>query len=373
MHEQVQVGKNLNVEIGHLLSSYTADGISTTMLGFVGNSVRNANSELNKIVKCLEHDFSGNVAALKFLISSILPKIARILRITIISKEVQNFFKRTVVDVMNERERKNISRPDVIQLLLQAKKGQLKRKTKDSIDKNLTNFTAHTEYEVGDTTEKALQYDDMDWIAQGMAFFGAGFDTIRDLVQITFYELAQNQNIQQTLFEEIDGVLRDLDGEPISFETLHKMKFLDMVVSESLRKWPIGIPIDRRCGKDYTINLDDDKSIVIRKDQIVIFPTFSIQRDPKYFEDPEKYDPYRFSDERKGSIIPGTLMPFGSGPRGCIGSRYALMSTKLILFKLLSEFTVKNCVNTPKTLTFSPSLTFKFNEKIYLDFFPRKE
>jgi cytochrome P450 family 9 len=78
---------------------------------------------------------------------------------------------------MNERDRKNISRPDVIQLLLQAKKGQLQSTAKENEinEKELSNFSENIEYDLGGSKSKS-QFDDFDWIAQGFIFFGAGFD-----------------------------------------------------------------------------------------------------------------------------------------------------------------------------------------------------
>lgn len=70
-------------------------------------------------------------------------------------------------------------------------------------------------------------------------------------------------------------------------------------------------------------------------------PTYAIQNDPKYFENPEKFDPERFSDENKDKIQPCTFFPFGVGPRNCIGSRFALMECKAIFFDILSAFRIE--------------------------------
>jgi cytochrome P450 family 9 len=291
-----------------------------------------------------------------------LPHVVTFLGFNFVTDDIFYFFKRVIADTMREREEKNISRPDVIQLLIQARKNQLKNPDEEDREFNQVASKRNIEF----------QYKDEDWIAQGLILFFAGFDTSKDGLQLTIYELALNQDIQQTLYEEIEGVLENLNESPISYEVLNKMKFLDMVVSESLRKWP-PIPLtDRNCSKDCELNLENGKKILIRKNTMLIFPIFLIQRDPDYFENPEKFDPYRFSDERKGTIAPGTLVSFGSGPRACIGSRFALMSLKLFLFKLLSEFRIEKGEKTPENLTFALEFTLKFKEIIYLNFIPRK-
>lgn len=239
-------------------------------------------------------------------------------------------------------------------------------------DKELSNFSAHTEFDVSLKTEKMSNFDDVEWIAQGFLFFGAGFDTSADLLQMTCYELAVNRDsVQSDLIAEIDQTLNALDGSDISYEMLHKMKFLDMVISESLRKWPPAAQTERCCNKDYNLDLENGSSVKIRKGQVVFVPIYQIHHDPEFFSEPEKFDPYRFSEENKNQIASGTYLPFGVGPRSCLASRFALMSAKLVIFKLLSKFTIDVCDKTPKKMTYQPNLTFKLNETIYLNFVPR--
>lgn len=65
---------------------------------------------------------------------------------------------------------------------------------------------------------------------------------------------------------------------------------------------------------------------------------YALQRDPNHFPDPDRFDPERFNEENKKSINPYTFIPFGIGPRGCIGSRFALLETKALFFNLLRNF-----------------------------------
>lgn len=356
-----------------VFSRFTADGISTSVLGFEADCVRNEDSFVFSMVKKILHDFTGPLGNIKVMFSFAMPRIYKLLGIQCMSQEVYNFFQKTVIDVMNERDRKNISRPDVIQLLLQAKKGQLQSSAKenDVNDKELANFSANVEYDVGGSNLKS-QFTDLDWIAQGLIFFVAGFDTTSTLLNYLCYELARNEQVQRELQDEIDKVLEELNGDPISFEKLHKIKFLDMVISEILRLWPPAPQTDRTCSKDYKVDLGNDKSFVIKKSQSVFLPIFHIHRDPTYFPDPEKFDPQRFSDENKDSIVPGTYFPFGLGPRTCIGSRFALMEAKLLVFNLFSKFSVEKCEKTPNTLSYQPNMNNRIKETIYLNFILRK-
>lgn len=78
------------------------------------------------------------------------------------------------------------------------------------------------------------------------------------------------------------------------------------------------------CVKDYVIQptRDGEKPVHLRKGDLIMVPSIGFHYDPKYFPNPDKFDPERFSDENKSSIVPGTYLPFGNGPRNCIGNKH---------------------------------------------------
>lgn len=112
-----------------------------------------------------------------------------------------------------------------------------------------------------------------------------------------------------------------------------------MVVSEALRKWPSFRITSRECTKEYTLKDEDTgRSYVIAKGTEILLPIGAIQNDPKYFADPEKFDPNRFSDENKANIESGSYIPFGFGPRMCIGRRFAELEIEVLTIRLIREF-----------------------------------
>lgn len=115
--------------------------------------------------------------------------------------------------------------------------------------------------------------------------------------------------------------------------------------------------IDRMCTKPYAFETTiGEKQIHLDIGTSVLIPTFGIHRDPKLFPDPDKFDPERFSDENKSNIKQYTYQPFGIGPRFCIGTRFALMETKLVYFHLLSKFEIIPSKKTKIPLVFLRSL-----------------
>lgn len=187
-------------------------------------------------------------------------------------------------------------------------------------------------------------------------------------MQATTFHLAKNPDIQDELYREVSEVSAELNEKQVTYEALHKMKFLDMVVSEALRIQPPAPQIDRHCSKDYTMDLGNGKTVEIKKDDVIFLPFYSLHHDPRYFPNPEEFDPYRFSDENKDSIVTGSYLPFGLGPRACIGSRFALMEAKLLLFNVLANFRIVPSPKTPEKLTFKPDFSGRIKETVYLNF-----
>lgn len=233
----------------------------------------------------------------------------KILKVEIFDRKSTQYFVRLVLDAMKYRQEHNIVRPDMINMLMEARGIIQTEKTKASA---------------------VREWSDRDIVAQCFAFFFAGFETSAVLMCFTAHELMENQDVQQRLYEEVQQVDQDLEGKELTYEAIMGMKYLDQVVSEVLRKWPPAIAFDRECNKDITFDVDGQK-VEVKKGDVIWLPTCGFHRDPKYFENPMKFDPERFSDENKESIQPFTYFPFGLGQRNCIGK---LIESKLFFEKM---------------------------------------
>lgn len=258
------------------------------------------------------------------------------LNIRLLSTKVIDFFSYLIQDTIKEREQQNIVRADVMHLLIEAKKGNRQLdEEKTNVD---TGFATVEEFTAQKHDGKSKITDD-DIVGQVMIFFFAGFETVSNLMCFAAYELAANPDIQTRLREEVYETLENNNGT-ISYESLLKMKYMDMVICETLRKWPITVASDRKCTKPYTIEptRPDELPVHLNVGDLVWIPLFSIHRDPEYYADPDRFDPERFNDENKRLINPYTYLPFGIGPRNCIGSRFALLETKMIIFNILRNF-----------------------------------
>lgn len=179
-----------------------------------------------------------------------------------------------------------------------------------------------------------------------MVFFLAGFNAVSMSQCFMAHELAVNPDIQAKLYAEIEAADRQLDGKPLDYETLQSLKYLDQVVSETLRRWTLASINDRYVSSPFKLYNEDGSSVQLNVGDGIMFPVHAIHMDPKYYADPERFDPERFSDENKNAIQPGTYLPFGIGPRNCIGSRYALMGLKMLFYHIVLNFTLEKSART---------------------------
>lgn len=328
---ELKTKSHLDLEIKEFFTKFTNDVIATCAFGIEVNSQNNPENEFYKMGARVMN-FGGLVNRLKFLCFLSAPYIAKLLNLKFMGSKDEKFFRSTILDTMKTRERENIVRPDLINILLNLKKGQL---TKASDTKTQSEFSVVDEFDLGKVKTKH-EWSDDELLAQCLIFFLAGFDTVSTGMTFVAYELALNPDIQSKVHGEIDEVNQNLDGGLLTYDTLQKMKYLDMVVSETLRKWPPAPVTDRVCTASTVLEVDG-KKVPIKKGDYLWIPMYSIQHDEKYYPNPEKFDPERFSDERKHEINPNTYLPFGIGPRNCIGSRFALMELKAAMFYVLKN------------------------------------
>ncbi|PSN30022.1 Cytochrome P450 9e2 [Blattella germanica] len=159
--------------------------------------------------------------------------------------------------------------------------------------------------------------------------------------------LATHPEVYEKLQNEVDKTMEENDGK-LTYEAIMNMKYLDMTISETLRIYPPASVVDRVCTQNYVLEANPPAEIF--PGECIYIPIFGLHRDPRHFPEPEKFDPERFSDENRHNINPYTYLPFGVGPRSCIGNRFALLEAKSVLVYLLSKFRVQTVDKTPETI-----------------------
>ncbi|CAH0723079.1 unnamed protein product, partial [Brenthis ino] len=352
---------SIDVDCKDLTTRYANDVIASCAFGLKVDSHTQKNNQFYEMGK-LASTFKFRQQLIFFALSA-CPSLVRKFKLTLFTNETKDFFLDLVTRTMKDREARNIIRPDMIHLLMEAKKGQLTYDEKTG-NENLqdTGFATVEESSVGKKSNNRV-WSDCDLTAQAVLFFIAGFDTIATAMSFALHELALNPEIQERLAKEIQEEHSKNNGK-LNFNAIQSMTYMDMVTSEVLRMWPPAQFLDRICVKDYNLGKPNSKATqdyIIKKGEALAIPVWCFHRDPQYYSDPQKFDPERFSQENKHKINPMAYMPFGLGPRNCIGSRFALCELKSLLYQILLHVEV-----TPSERTCIPAKlsTESFNPKL---------
>jgi len=172
-------------------------------------------------------------------------------------------------------------------------------------------------------------------IGQAIVFILAGFETTASTLSSLSFCLAKNPEVQAKLVEEVDEVVEACDGK-IDQESIKEMPYLEACIKETLRLLPPGFRTDRTCVKDW-----EEDGLFIPKGMNLSIPVYVIHHDPSIWPEPETFQPERFLKEEGSSIKPCSWLPFGGGPRQCIGERFAMVEMKIAMTKLLSKFSIE--------------------------------
>ncbi|KAJ8943364.1 hypothetical protein NQ318_002597 [Aromia moschata] len=163
-------------------------------------------------------------------------------------------------------------------------------------------------------------------------FMFEGHDTTSSAISFALYCLAQHPVIQERAFEEQKILFAKDRSKPVTYRDIQEMKYLDLVIKEVLRLYPSVPLIGRAADKD--IEFKDGH--VIPKDVSIFIFVYGANRDPKYFSEPEKFDPTRF--ENADGSYPYSYIPFSAGSRNCIGQKFAMLEVKSAISKVLRNY-----------------------------------
>ncbi|XP_021366356.1 cytochrome P450 3A19-like [Mizuhopecten yessoensis] len=263
------------------------------------------------------------------ILGVIIPHADKILKLCDVSpfpKKTVNFIAGETTKLIDERRKHpELRRDDFLQLLTDASSG--------------TN---------GD--KKDLSTEEVN--AQAFSFMIGTYETTATCLHYVAYELALNQHIQDTLKKEINSVVGE--AEP-TYDNLTDLKYTGYVINETLRKYPTLARLSRHCSESTTI-----KGVRIPKGSVAVIPIYHIHHDPRLYTDPEEFRPERFDPDSEYKIDPVLYLPFGGGPRMCIGVRFAVLEMKLLLVHAMRRVRFVSCAETepspPQFLKSTPLL-----------------
>ncbi|XP_055954114.1 cytochrome P450 3A8-like isoform X1 [Argiope bruennichi] len=341
------------VDVKRMYSAFSMDVIANSAFSTKIDSLNDPNNQFVQVAKTVFGEEATFFKKIIFLLFFLCPGVLKFFKIPVFASEASKFFKDITLRIIEERKKTGQVRNDFLQLLMDTAKEvsedqklETSEKDKEDITSNYEESNAGHQIFKAVTTKK-LSIDEL--VAQSVIFFIAGHDTTASTLAFATYFLALHQDIQDRLRAEVDSAIEDNDGQ-LTYESIQSMKYLDNIISETLRIYPVAIRLERHAESDYKLR---DTGITIPKGMIVSIPVFAIHRDPKLWPDPELYNPDRFMPEEKAKRDPYSYIPFGAGPRNCVGMRFALTQIKVCLAHIIATFKISRCPQTKVPLEFN--------------------
>lgn len=344
-------------EAKELFQKMTFDVIVSCCFGVQTDSINNPDDIiLHHLKKLLEGQLS-----IKVLLAIIFPKLMKYL---FKNGYTEHFPQKTIdffVDLtemtIKRRKNKEQHRSDFIQIMVDHEEKPLEEDELDN--ENLSASTGQWKYLKKSLTTKEI-------LAQSILFLFAGSETSASTLGFVSLLLAKNLDVQEKLYEEIKRVFEE--HNEINYEMLNEITYLDMVINETMRIYPPALRTDRECNQDYTF-----KDMKIKKGTIWAVSIWSLHHNPNIWPEPEKFIPERFSHEGKKNRDNCAFIPFGAGPRNCVGMRFALMEIKMLLVKFLLKYKFSVCEKTPDKIEMDNSGLAKSKVPIILKVVDRIE
>ncbi|XP_065201589.1 cytochrome P450 4C1-like [Planococcus citri] len=223
-----------------------------------------------------------------------------------------------------------------MQVIQHRKNEFLKRKleSRDDIDDNGNDKYNKTFLDILlDLNEKGAEFTDDDIRDEVVTMMIGGSETSALTNCYTLLMLSMHPHVQEKVYEEISSTIGN-ENRFIDLKDVQEMTYLEQCIKETLRLFPVG-PLLLRKTKD-PIKLSND--FIVPRGTNIIIPPLKVHRDAKNYENPLIWNPDNFSAEEANKRHKYTFMAFSGGPRGCIGSKYAMLSMKVTLSKILLNY-----------------------------------
>ncbi|XP_076807148.1 cytochrome P450 4F4-like [Clavelina lepadiformis] len=206
--------------------------------------------------------------------------------------------------------------------------------------------------------EKGQGLGEQDIVDEVTTMFSAGQETTANAMSWFSYLLAKNQDWQEKCRAEVMEVCGS-DGE-ILWEDIPKLKILSLCVKETLRLYPVASVVGRRLTSDMTFKnpYNSNQTVTLDKGTAVVVNFHTLHRHPDFWEDPEAFDPERFTAERSKDRPPFAYLPFSGSYRNCIGQNFALNQIKVTFCHILRRFRLRLPPGV-KNIAMDPAITLQ--------------
>ena len=219
----------------------------------------------------------------------------------------------------------------------------LRQKSSEKKD-DLLQMLIDTEYEDGSKMSNQQLLD------ESLIIYVAGHETTAIAMAWAIYLIATHPNVESKL---VQSIAEDLKGEAPSFSNLRSLTYTTQVIEEAMRLYPPAWLVDREA-----INDDEVDGIKIKKGIPISCLIYSMHRHSDFWENPNDFDPERFSSENKKKHVPFSYIPFGGGPRLCIGNNFAMMEMQLIIAMIFNKYSFE-LIQDKDSIDIQPMITLR--------------
>ncbi|XP_050680817.1 cytochrome P450 9e2-like [Leptidea sinapis] len=320
---------NTEIEMKDVMGRFTLEVIGACAFGIKSDSLCEQNAKFLQVAENYDH----------------MPFLKK-LRVLFVLLFVPEFSKQFNISFLDEH---NIAA--LIEMLQEAKSQRRSNTSNNKHGDFLQLILDAAEKELAEKgTQTCLDDDTID--GQSILFLLAGFETSSSLLSCSVLVLAYMEEVQDKLRAHIFEVTRDKE---MTYDVLSQLDYLEGFLLETLRRYPPIARIDRVCVKPYVL---PGTQVKINVGDVIAVPVTGIQMDAKYFEEPEDIKPDRFMRDGKVIKPSHTFLAFGSGPRNCIGMRFAMFSAKCAMVHLLKNFKFSVCSRTAYPIEYETNSVF---------------
>uniref|UniRef100_A0A8D0GJW4 Thromboxane-A synthase n=1 Tax=Sphenodon punctatus TaxID=8508 RepID=A0A8D0GJW4_SPHPU len=274
--------------------------------------------------------------------------------------QLNGFFINTIKNMIALRDQQNANerRRDFLQLMLDARSSvsYVGMEHFDIVNQADVSIQ-ESDKALAKKVQKTLTEDEI--VGQAFIFLLAGYETTTNALSFATYLLATNPECQEKLLQGVDKFFRKHDVP--SYQNVHELPYLDMVIAETLRMYPPAFRFTREASKDCTV-----MGQRIPAGAIVETAVGHLHHNPEFWPEPEKFIPERFTTEAKQQRHPFAYLPFGAGPRSCIGMRLGVLEIKMALLHILQNFKFETCPKTQIPLQLKSEATLGPKNGVYI-------